>query len=108
MHPLICLFYLLIPFTYPNPFPSSSPSSFSQGERAFQLRALETQRDESYEGSGIGSTKGGREKDKEHDAMEQDYEEFLDQLEADKEMRGKVNLYKASSTAKQSGASHRY
>ena len=70
---------------------------------------METQRDENYEGAGTG-TKGGREKDKEHDAMEQDYEEFLDQLEADKEMRGKVNLYKAraSSTAKQAGASQRY
>ena len=72
---------------------------------------METQRDESYEG-GTG-TKSSREKDKEHDAMEQDYEEFLDQLEADKEMRGKVNLYKASSSntaaaAKQTGIRPRY
>ena len=65
-----------------------------KGERAFQLRTLETQRDDSaYEGG-----KGGREKDKDQHAMEQDYEEFLDQLEADKEMRGRVNLYKASSS----------
>ena len=89
-----------------------------KGERAFQLRALETQRDEGgYEGgagAGTGSReKGGREKDKDVDAMEQDYEEFLDQLEADKEMRGKVNLYKTSTSGgggggKQNSSSQRY
>ena len=56
-----------------------------KGERAFQLRTLDAQRDESG---------GGGQKAKDETAMEEDFEEFLDQLEGDKEMRVQVNLYK--------------
>jgi hypothetical protein len=57
--------------------------SKGKGERSFQLKTLDAQRDDS-----------GGVKAKEETAMEEDFEEFLDQLEGDKEMRGQVNLYK--------------
>jgi len=67
----------------------------TKGERAFELKTLDAQRDDS----------GGRgDKARDAGAMEEDYEEFLNQLEADKEMRGHVNLYRARNNKAKSRA----
>ena len=56
-----------------------------KGDRGWHLRSLETQRDASAQLN-----------NREQSQAEGDYEEFLDQLEADKELRGHVNIYKTA------------
>jgi hypothetical protein len=71
----------------------SYASKGERGERGWHLRTLDTQKDASAQLN-----------NREQSLAEGDYEEFLDQLEADREMRGHVNLYKTAKAGAGDGA----
>ncbi|KAF5369036.1 hypothetical protein D9758_002961 [Tetrapyrgos nigripes] len=81
---------ILVKKTYPNRRKKNKP-------RNWKLRSIGKEEGEEGEtggGRGVVGRMGGRDQKK----VEEDYELFLRDLEEDEEMRGAVNLYKASSS----------
>lgn len=68
-------------------------------KRMFQLKRLDVKKGDEEEGGGGGRRRGQNGKKKKDEDEHMDEEDFLQELEADREMRTRVNVYKSEAVA---------